>query len=135
MHHFDPRCVQILNNLVAKVGAKVVITSTWRNKYSQNELTEILLQANLSLDIIGFTPDLKEGNDYVIRGNEILKWCIDNEELLGCKWNAYHNFAILDDNTDFLLWQTANFFKTDRYSGLTLTIKKQIERHFEMKSE
>lgn len=133
LSHFDPKLVVILNNLVQKTEAKIVISSTWRNKYSNEELTKILENAGLKLDIVGFTPDLRRNEDYILRGNEILKWCMDNEDLLGCKWKDYHDFAILDDNTDFLYWQAKHFFRTDRHCGITLTVKKEIERFFETK--
>lgn len=133
LHHFDPKPVAVINNLVKKIEAKVVITSTWRNQYSNAELVDILLKVGLKIDVIGFTPDLKRLDDSVVRGNEILKWCIDNESLIGCKWKDYSNFAIIDDNTDFLLWQANNFFKTDRYCGITLSVKKEIERFFKNK--
>lgn len=129
-HHFDPRNIQTLNKLLKNIKAELVISSTWRNKYALEELTQILQSVGLEMDIIGTTPDLRKQNKYTLRGNEILKWCMDNEPLLGCCWKDYYNYAILDDNTDFLLWQADNFFKTDRYSGLTATIKKEIERFF-----
>ncbi|MCG8576836.1 MAG: HAD domain-containing protein [Flavobacteriales bacterium] len=134
LNHFDPKNVSILNNLVKKTEAKVVITSTWRNNHSQEDLKQILKAAGLKIEIVGFTPDLRRNQDFVIRGNEILKWCMDNEVILGCEWKSYHDFAILDDNSDFLLWQAHNFFRTDRFCGLTLTVKKEIERFFERKN-
>jgi len=128
LKHFDPRCVSILNRLLKKIHAKVVLSSTWRLKYSLSEMQRILLAAGLQLDLIGFTPDLKAHNDAALRGNEILKWCMDHEDVIGCRWKDFQDFVILDDNTDFLLWQADHFFKTDRYCGLTATVKGKVER-------
>ena len=37
------------------------------------------------------------------------------------------NYVILDDDSDFLIWQQKHFFWIDRYCGLTPTICYKIE--------
>ena len=45
----------------------------------------------------------------------------------------YNNYAIIDDDSDMLLWQKDNFFQTDSYSGLTPTTCYKIKNFFMQK--
>ena len=76
--------------------------------------------------IIAATPNLTTDNGFVVRGNEILAWCQANEQILGTGYQNYKQYVILDDKDDMLFWQKDNFFRTDRYCGLTPTLKSQI---------
>lgn len=127
-NQFDPKAIELFNKIIAQTGAKVVLSSTWRLKYSISEIREIFSQVNLECEVIDFTPDLKKDNDYVIRGNEILKWCKDNEGVIGSKFLNYTDFAILDDNDDMLYWQRKHYFHTDRFCGLTPTVARNLIR-------
>lgn len=125
---FDPTTVELFNSIIQETGAKVVITSTWRLKYPIEELREIFTGVNLNCEIIDYTPALKKGTDYVLRGNEILKWCKDNRSILGVKYIDYKDFAIIDDTNDMLLWQANNFFQTDQQCGLSPEVTRKIIR-------
>jgi len=125
---FDPKAVKLLNKMIDDTGAKVVLTSTWRLKYSLAEMKELFSKIGLLCDLIDFTPDLKKGNNYTLRGNEILKWCKDNREITGTKYNDYTDFIILDDNSDMIYWQAKYFFQTDRLCGLSPTIAREATR-------
>ncbi|CAL9967805.1 hypothetical protein VPHD479_0121 [Vibrio phage D479] len=67
-------------------------------------------------EIIGMTEDYNNG--FVFRGNEILKWIKDNEELVGYHYD-FNTYVILDDDSDMLYWQRDNFVHVNGFSGLT----------------
>jgi histidinol phosphatase-like enzyme len=120
--------VQWLNELCKDVGAKVVVSSTWRHsglKYMQ----EILAEAGATFEVIDITPDLRFKGS--VRGNEIKLWIDENiEKLCGVKYYDYNTYAIIDDDSDMLYWQRNNFFQTDTYSGLTPNTCYRIKRFF-----
>ena len=125
---FDPKAVKLLNKIIKETEAKVVLTSTWRLKYSLDEMINLFSKVGINCDLIDFTPDLKKDNDYTLRGNEILKWCKDNRNVIGTKPLNYTNFIILDDNNDMLLWQSKFFFQTDKLCGLSSTVTREAIR-------
>ncbi len=129
-NQFDPKLIELFNKITEKTTEKIVLTSTWRLEYDLDFMQNLFNRVGIRAEIIAYTPDLKKGNDYVVRGNEILKWCKDNETLLGSKTLDYTDFIIIDDNSDMLHWQSKYFFQTDRLSGLTPTIVKNIIRQF-----
>lgn len=128
-YHLDPHCILQLNKIITKTGAKIVISSNWRKRYSQEKLTKAFEQVGFEGEIISMTPNLTSGNKDMIRGNEILKWCRENEATIGCRYVDYKTYAILDDNSDMLYWHRNHFFQTDRYCGLTPTKAAEIIRH------
>jgi hypothetical protein len=67
-------------------------------------------------EVIGMTDYLPES--YTFRGNEILKWIQDNDEVLGSEFE-YRRYVILDDDTDMLLWQRHNYVNCDHEIGMT----------------
>jgi hypothetical protein len=115
---YSPNCVQRLNNLTDKTGAKIVVSSTWRLGTTVEDLVGKLKSMGVTGEIIGKTDDLRSLHGF--RGNEILKWIKDNIKLLGCvhHWQ-FKSYVILDDDTDMLLWQKDNFVNTDGQIGLT----------------
>ncbi|ALP47198.1 hypothetical protein phiGrn1_0272 [Vibrio phage phi-Grn1] len=69
-------------------------------------------------ECIGKTDMLDHQYSWAFRGNEILKWIQDNEELLGKRYD-FRSYVILDDDTDMLLWQRHNYVNCDPEIGLT----------------
>lgn len=108
------KCIEQLNELVSKTGAKIVLSSTWR---TDDDVEEYLAAAGVTGEIIGKTPVLKDR--FSLRGNEIHAWIVQNEQLLGKRYDEYHSFIILDDDSDMLYWHRENFFWCDAYAGLT----------------
>lgn len=125
---FDPNTVSLFNQIINETEAKVVITSTWRLKFSLDELRELFSSVGIQCDVIDVTPNLKEGQNFILRGNEILKWCRDNKAILGVKYIDYTDYAIIDDNSDMLYWQAKNFFQTDSQCGLSPEVTRQVIR-------
>lgn len=65
---FDKEAVEALNKLTDALGAKIVISSSWRHLYTVEELQGILANAGVKAPVIGETPT-KRFNDE--RGAEI----------------------------------------------------------------
>lgn len=116
-----------LNELCAEIGAKVVISSSWKHS-GLDYCKEVLKKCGATFDIIDITPNL--GKNYTVRGNEILAWIKNNDKLLGINYYDYYDYVIIDDDSDMLYQQRHNFFQTDNYSGLTPTICYKIGRFF-----
>ena len=112
----DTQSVLWLNDLIKETDAKVVVTSTWRLGKTVEELQKILEDKGFVGEVIGKTDSLNNG--YVFRGNEILKWMKDNEQLVGY-YAYYESYVIFDDDSDMLYWQKDNFIKIDPWFGLS----------------
>lgn len=122
----DPDCISVLDHIVLQTGAKVVVSSTWRHGRTIQELQTILNHFNFKGEIIDKTPSFK--HDDCIRGNEILKWIQDNENLIGQTYHEFENYVILDDDCDMLYYQKDNFLQVDRWIGLTYPLAKKAIR-------
>lgn len=115
---FDPRCVDLLNHIVDKTNAYVVISSTWRKGKDVKELENLFDKVGFKGTIIGKTPWLTYAgeNGTVPRGCEIKHW-LDNHPDKDKYLDA--RYVILDDDSDMLYWQRENYFRVDGYCGLT----------------
>lgn len=82
----DPEAVAVLNNIIDKTGAKVVISSSWRIFHSLNFIKQVLENSGFRGEIVGKTPG---GGG--VRGPQIQEW-LDN--------NPVESFVILDDSAD-----------------------------------
>lgn len=120
----DPNCVNFLNDLVDKTDAKIVVSSTWKNS-GIDYCRDVLEYHGFKGEIIDVTPNLRSEN--CLRGNEILKWIKDNEELVGPYYN-FNEYVILDDDSDMLYWQRNNFILVDRFIGITPHIVDQATK-------
>lgn len=103
-----PECMAQLNRLVARTGAQIVISSSWRLFAPWQDLGRALARAGLVGQVIGQTPDLindaawlqawcaREGvpfaYDRMQRGWEIAEWLRLRPQVTA--------FAILDDVAD-----------------------------------
>lgn len=124
--------MELLNELVEYLDATVVVSSTWRAsgiEYLQEEFNKY----GATFEIHDITP---HGGKDTVRGNEIRMWLQENikPETYGCFSHDFRDYVIIDDDSDMLLWQKANFFQTDNYSGLTPNICYKIKRFADGKS-
>lgn len=126
LSEIDPNSIKVLNFIIEKTGAKVVVSSTWRHGRSIEELQNILNQCGFKGEIIDKTPSFKH-NDCV-RGNEISEWIEKNNELLGETKYEYENYVILDDDNDMLYVQKDNFLQVDSWVGLTYKLATKAIR-------
>lgn len=72
-HTLSPKLVRKVNKLVQDSGAKVIVSSTWRLKYSDDELNEFLRLRDASFTIDGRTPrgNPRRFSQPIMRGDEI----------------------------------------------------------------
>lgn len=95
LRHIDQASIPYLNEIVARSGAKVVITSTWRHGYRVEGLQWLLDVKGFKGEVIGVTPDLAgwRTGEILVRGHEVLAWLKATE-------HHVEAFACLDDDTD-----------------------------------
>jgi hypothetical protein len=84
----DPACVRVLNDVVARSGADVVVSSTWRHGKTVAELQEILKSHGFAGCVLDKTPAGEPGAD---RGDEISAWLAQH---------AVSAYVIIDDHSD-----------------------------------
>ena len=118
-HWFPPYHVQPLNRILDESGAKVVVSSTWRELYPLAEIAHELesqgVRPGLVIDKTPTGAFLPEGFSRTIygctpRGAQIAAWLAEHPEVTG--------FVILDDDADMdqvLPW----LVDTDCEAGLT----------------
>jgi hypothetical protein len=97
--------------------ASVVITSTWRERYSFAELVGLLMAhggERFASRFIGVTPIMESPTDYVpgIRQREIESWLIENAAEQG-------PYVILDDIEEYFDSTCKNLYLVDGVTGLT----------------
>jgi hypothetical protein len=116
-----------LNELCEETGSVVVLSASMRASGTVEQLQEIFNYVGATFKIIDKTGH----SDCRIRGCEIYTWIQDNikKDIHGCHSYEFKSYAIIDDDSDMLLWQANNFFQTDTYSGLTPTICEKIKKH------
>lgn len=113
--NIDPLAIELLNDIIDKTDAEIVVSSTWR---SDPNLSYKLSFMGLKKPIYGITPYDKSRH----RGTEIKEWIDyykDDE-------NVNLKYVIIDDDTDMLEKQKPFFFKTDSMEGLTEEIADDI---------
>lgn len=115
--NFDPRCMELLNELITSTGAEVVISSAWRSGHTKEELQVLFEQYGFKHKILDYTPRM--GHAATVRGNEIKWWIHENKELIGPDYWRWYDYVILDDDSDMLLEQRNNFLCINGYMGLT----------------
>ena len=84
----DPACMQVLNEIVTRAGADVVVSSTHRHGKSVAELQAILQADGFTGCVVDKTPSGAPGDD---RGTEIAAWLAEH---------AVGGFVIIDDHAD-----------------------------------
>lgn len=133
---FCPETAKLINDLIEKTGAKVVISSSWRADGLKG-MQQLWSDRGMSGEVIGVTPHLyvrksKHVNTPSMpRGVEIDAWlsinhyqhhkpcCVaDRETSKKCK---IKNYLIIDDDTDMLYNQRNNFIRCDAMDGFTQT--------------
>lgn len=110
--HLDLECVKVLNDIIERTGAKVVVSSTWRRFWAKAELIGHLTAFGFRGDVIDYTPSLRynEGIFAVPRGDEIAAWLAEHSEVT--------DFVIIDDDSD-MARLGHKLVKTSMKTGLT----------------
>ena len=84
----DSACVRVLNEIVARGGADVVVSSTWRYGKTIAELQAMLEAEGFTGHVLDKTPTGAPGAD---RGDEIAAWLEEH---------AVAGYVIIDDHAD-----------------------------------
>lgn len=127
---YQPHLIDNLNSILKRTGAKIVVSSTWRLGESVERLQYLLTHMGVKGEVIGKTDSYTD--KFVVRGNEILKWIQDNQNLLGCHHYDFYDYVILDDDSDMLYSQRNNFVHIQGEEGLT---KEYVEQAIEILGE
>ena len=112
---FPKGTVNELNYLIEKYDFKIVISSSWREQKTIEELKHHFINEGIKSEIIGSTPILRN-----TRGNEIQKWLDETQ------FNI-ESYIILDDNNDMELL-SENLVLIDSDTGLNANYRDQIMR-------
>jgi hypothetical protein len=89
----DPAAVARLNAILARSGAKVVVSSTWRVRRSVEELRRVLDKVGFEGEVIDKTPVLENhgiGDPFVVRAMEIRAW-------LDAQTQPIESYVVIDD--------------------------------------
>ena len=84
----DPACIQVLNEIVVRTEADVIVSSTWRYGKTAPELQEILEAEGFKGCVLDKTPTGAPGAN---RGDEIAAWLAEH---------AVGGYVIIDDHAD-----------------------------------
>jgi hypothetical protein len=104
-HEWDPRCVELINRLIEVTSAKLVITSTLKEKKSLHFIKKYA--KHNGVHVYDVTPNIAHNE----KGEEIKAWI---------KKHGVLNFAIIDDNVlDIPSYYPDNFIQTNSISGIT----------------
>jgi len=82
----DPACIQVLNEIVARGQADVIVSSTWRYGKTVAELQEMLEAQGFTGSVVDTTRTGTPGAD---RGEEIAAWLAEH---------AVDGYVIIDDH-------------------------------------
>jgi hypothetical protein len=84
----NPACIQVLNEIVARGQADVVVSSTWRHGKTVAELQAILESQGFTGCVRDMTPTGTSGAE---RGEEIAGWVAEHD---------VSGYVIIDDHVD-----------------------------------
>lgn len=128
---FDPAAVKRLNYIVAKTGAVVVVSSTWRMGKSVDDLRRILHSVGGDFLVTGKTARYVHEEVVIPRGVEIKEYygeAFNYPSFFSKHPSKLKGYLILDDDGDMLYEQRNNFLKLDNRYGLTDTdVPKAID--------
>lgn len=104
-HILDPENIKVLNKITDETGAKIVISSSWRKKYTLDEIKAILKHFKVRGEIIDRTRSTG-----LMRGVDIQCWLMENKNV--------ESFVIIDDSSDMLEPHLKRLVKTGIDTGL-----------------
>jgi HAD domain in Swiss Army Knife RNA repair proteins len=117
----DQAAVARLNDVLARTGARVVVSSTWRLGYSIEQLRDILGRHGFEGEVIGVTPRLGPESGFSFqrtpRGREVQAW-------LDAQAEPPEAIAIVDDDED-MAHLDGRLVRTDFETGL---LDEHVER-------
>lgn len=117
----DPYLALLVNRIIEATGCKVVLSSAWRGSDENHEYIERMIGAKLH----SITGRCCAG----IRGVEIYEWINKNVPWEDRQTGGKFKYAILDDDSDMLMWQKDHFFQTSFKAGITEEIAAKVTAH------
>lgn len=90
--HLDPKAILLINQLVDQTDAKIVLSSSWRFRYSTDEMNAMLEKRGATFKLIGATPKISLFGSK--RGDEVAEFLSKLEE-------QPESFVIIDDIDQF----------------------------------
>ncbi len=120
LSHLETCLIEKINRIVetldqiSEIKTKIVISSSWRVRFSLEEITNMLKTKGLRAEIIDVTPRIlpTRMSEYIQRGQEIKSW------LQNIKEYQVDKFIILDDESDMMDLKKY-LIKTDYTTGIT----------------
>ena len=123
--NFDPKAVSILNSIIEKTGADIVVSSDWRIHATLEEMGEYYIMKGIIKKPIAFIPNLGECTWYIdkdlewtekwdleqSRSIEIQQYLIDHPEITN--WVAVDDLN-MGNNESWKVWGLSNFVLTPR---------------------
>jgi hypothetical protein len=110
----DTESIALVNDLLVRGNAAVVISSSWRYGRLRTQLCDILSKRGFTGTVVGMTPTSR---DVAERGHEIQQWLDETQYEI-------ESFAILDDDAD-MAHLLPRLVKTTFTNGL---LPEHIER-------
>lgn len=115
---FYPPCKKLINELIDKTSAKIVISSSWRGS-GLEWLRRVWAEEGMLGEIIDVTPSFRNKDYSVPRGCEIDYW-LQSKGFRKINWSkaeqqkyidesGIENYIIIDDDSDMLYNQRDNF--------------------------
>lgn len=131
---FDPIAVENLRYIIDTTKAMIVFSTSWRLDGSKY-MCDLWERRNMPGKIAGITPSVEgiyfsevdteerySRHAYGIRGMEIHEWLRRNTN----ERIKPYNYAILDDENDFLLFQSEHVVLTNPDMGITREIADKV---------
>ena len=112
----DARLLSLLKDLVARSGAKVVLSSSWRT-----DPVGLLAAKYYGVPFVDVCPDLPEAS----RCEEMLRWLSAHQEV--------RRYVVIDDESDCL--DDLPLFQPSSRTGLTIEIVEGVEKYLAGKTD
>jgi len=112
---FDEPCCRLLEEIVKRTGASIVLSSTWRKIPRQTDLVNKLLVHLGLAPIVSRTPDLGGGGDG--RDAEICDW-VDRHPSVK-QWIAIDDMDLAGGPSPTSQRLRGHFVRTEKNTGLT----------------
>lgn len=119
-HGIDPYLAFLVGKIQLDTGCEVVLSSSWRGSEENHKIIKQQV-----VDFIDITPRCCTG----VRGAEIHQWLSRNLKGFSSTYDGDFRIAILDDDSDMLLWQQPHFFQTSWKVGITEEIAAKVTAH------
>ena len=121
---FDPYCIKNLKYIIDNTRADIVISSTWKDDMTYNEILDMWKDRNLPGFVTDVTPTVSRH-----RGNEIDAWLEECRDT--CR------YAIIDDldSSNFNPHQLEHLFIVNPYCGLDEDTAIRIVQHLSIHKE